>query len=232
MKNQYFGDFGDYQKFSLLKMLRDVGRFKITTHWMKTTDDGGADGRHIGYLKKPQTWNSFDKSIFDFIKKHVDNKTRNLALYEKSAHAIGIKFVNDHVENPKKRLKLLDEIRNDKKSNLIFFDPDNGIEVKSTNSRNVHKYVLWGDIETTFNSGKSVLIYQHFSRKNRDVFIKEKLDEMRDRFSADIFAIKVEYSVYFLLAQRHHVSNIRKSLAGYSSIWKSRCCIHDPRAKN
>ena len=232
MKNQYFGDFGDYQKFSLLKVLRDVGGFKITTHWMKTIDDGGADGRHIDYLNKPQTWRSFDKNIFDFIKKHVDNKTRDLALYEQSDYARGMKFVNDHIENSKRRLELLDVIRNDKKSDLIFFDPDNGIEVKSTKHNNVHKYVLWSDIETTFNSGKSVLIYQHFPRKNRDVFIKERLGAIRKRFSVDIFAIKVKHSVYFLLAQKSHASNIRESFASYSNIWKSLISIRDPRVRS
>lgn len=230
MKNQYFGDFGDYQKFSLLKTLRDVGNFKITVHWMKTQDDGGTDGKHVSYLSDSLTWGSFDKEIFDFIKGYIDQKKRDLALYEESAHAIGIRFVNDHIEDSQRRFDLLDGIRSDKKSSLIFFDPDNGIEVKSTTAKTLNKYVLWSDIKIAFNSGKSVLVYQHFSRKNRNAFIEDKLQEFEKHFNADVFVIKVKYSVYFLLAQKSHTRNIRKVLTHYSKVWKSLVSVRDPRA--
>ena len=220
MKDQYFGDFGDYQKFSLLKLLRDTGGFKITVHWMKTKNDGGTDGKHITYLNDPATWNSYDKEIYDFLKHHVGRKKRNLALFEESAHASAINFIHDHIEDPQKRLKVLDKLSRDKSSNLIFFDPDNGIEVKSTNSKNVHKYVLWRDIEIAYASGKSILIYQHFSRKNREVFVQEKLQEIKSHLKVNVFAVKVKHSVYFLLAQEKHKAKIKKSLATYKSTWR------------
>jgi len=222
----------DYQKFSLLETLRDVGGFKITVHWMKTQDDSGRDGKKTGYLSKPQNWRSFDLTIFDFIKRHMDKGERSLALYEKSAHANGIQFVNDHIENYQGRPELLDRIRNDKKSNMIFFDPDNGIEVKSTNSNTVHKYVLWSEVGTAFNSNKSVLIYQHFPRKKRGVFIEEMFKKMRGRLSTDVFAIKVKHSVYFLLAQKSHILKIRKSITAYQNMWGSLISVCDPRTSN
>ena len=97
MKNQYFGDFGDYQKLSLLKCLRDEGKLNITVHWMKTKDDASTDGKRITYLNDPVNWDSFDKEIFNFLKGHIDLKKRDLALYETSHHAKGLKFVNDHM---------------------------------------------------------------------------------------------------------------------------------------
>ena len=230
MKNQYFGDFGDYQKFSFLKTLRDIGGFQITVHWMKTLDDGGTDGKRIGYLDKEHIWASFDKDIFAFIKGHIAQKKRDLALYEQSTHALGIKFLSEHIESPKKRLELLDRICKDKESDLIFFDPDNGIEVKSTSPKTIHKYVLWSDINTAFDSGKSVLVYQHFSRKNRDLFIQEKLAEFKNHFEMDVFAIKVKHSVYFLLVQSSYLQRVRQSLAEYSNIWSSLVSVRDPSA--
>ena len=228
MKNQYFGDFGDYQKFSLLKMLRDIGGFTITVHWMKTKGDGGTDGKRVTYLNEPAEWDSFDKEIFKFLKGHIDVSKRDLSLYEESIHAKGIKFINDHIEDPQKRHKMLGEIGQDKKSDLIFLDPDNGIEVKSTNQKTVHKYVLWSDIRTAFDSNKSVLVYQHFSRKNRDFFIQEKLAEFQKHFDADMFVIKVKHSVYFLLAQKSHLAKVRRGLSQYSNIWKSLVSVRDP----
>ncbi len=55
MKDQYFGDFGDYQKISLLKKLKTTG-LTITAYWMKTKDDQSTDGKHITYLTKPELW--------------------------------------------------------------------------------------------------------------------------------------------------------------------------------
>ena len=71
MKNQYFGDFGDYQKFSLLKHLRDLFGLKIVVHWMKTKDDSRNDGSKIMYLSNISKWSVFEPEIFDFLTKHL-----------------------------------------------------------------------------------------------------------------------------------------------------------------
>lgn len=219
MKNQYFGDFGDYQKFSLLKHLRDLSKLEIIVHWMKTRDDSSNDGSKIKYLSSVGEWSIFEPEIFDFLTKHLAVNTRDLSLYEKSHHARDINFLNEYIEDENIRYKLLEKIKNSD-SDLIFFDPDNGIEVKSTNSKNKHKYVAWTDIKTAFDSGKSVLVYQHYSRMNRDKFIAQKLAEFSDHFQEDIFVIKVKHSVYFLLPQEKHKTPISNALKNYSLLWK------------
>lgn len=220
MKDQYFGDFGDYQKFSLLTLLRDNGGFKIIVHWMKTKDDGGKDGGRVAYLSDPKKWQSYDKKIFEFLKEHINLKNRNVSIFEKSVCATGIRFINNNIENSSERSRLLKKIKRDKAFDLVFFDPDNGIEVNSTNSNNKHKYVLWKDIEMVYTSGKSVLVYQHYSRKKRDTFIQEKVENFKKYFSSAIFVIKVRHSVYFLLSQNKDVIRFDEVLRNYSNIWK------------
>src|SRR5213078_1199863 len=59
-------------------------------------------------------------------------------------------------------------------ADLVFFDPDNGIEVPScpgSRKRSV-KYLQWVEIAATYDQGKSLLIYQHFSRESRDSFVR------------------------------------------------------------
>ncbi|MDB5204764.1 MAG: hypothetical protein JWP09_792 [Candidatus Taylorbacteria bacterium] len=230
MKNQYFGDFGDYQKFSLLKYLRDIGNLSITVHWMKTKDDSSNDGAKIKYLSNPSEWDSFDPKIFGFLDKHIKLNQRDLSLYEKSFHAKDISFINDHVEDISIRNKLIQGIKTDKDSDIIFFDPDNGIEVKSTNVKNLHKYITWEDIKIAFDSGKSVLVYQHYSRMNRDKFIRGKLDGFNKLFKDAVFVIRAKHSVYFLLAQKKHASKISKSLKEYQNNWKELIKVFDPSA--
>ena len=50
MKNQYFGDVGDYGKYGMLRFLADNG-IKIAVNWYLTPDDGSNDGKHITYLE-------------------------------------------------------------------------------------------------------------------------------------------------------------------------------------
>jgi len=226
MKNQYFGDFGDYQKFSLLKILRDVGGLKIAVHWMKTADDLSSDGNKIKYLENVGVWRKYDEGVFDFLKGHVAARRRDLRLYERSSHASGIRFINDHIEDPSRRLAMLVAIAKDKESDLIFFDPDNGIEVASTNKKTLHKYVLWSDMEAALSSGKSVLVYQHFSRQNREAFIKGKKQELQKRFpKAEVVSVRVRNSVYFFLCREKDLASIRKALGSYAAIWREHTAV-------
>ncbi len=219
MKDQYFGDFGDYQKFSLLKVLRDIGNFTILVHWLKTKDDGGSDGNKLTYLMDPVLWGSYDAPLFSFLNTAIQSSKRRVSLYEDSAHAKGIYFIHEYIENKEHRKGLLNRIYKDRDIDLVFFDPDNGIEVKSTSSKTAHKYVQWNEIESTYNSGKSLLIYQHFSRKNRDVFIKEKIEEIKNRIAAEVYTIRVKHSVYFLVVQKKHALATRKSIDHFSTVW-------------
>lgn len=232
MKDQYFGDFGDYQKFSLLKCLRDVGGLKIVVHWMKTENDKSGDGSRIEYLEDPSTWESFDHEVFHFLKKQLAFNKRDLALFEASRHASEITFVKDHVLSLEKREEMLRGICKDRSSDLVFFDPDNGIAVKSTNKKNLHKFVLLNDIQTVYDCGKSVLVYQHFARENREAFVQRKLKELAQHFGAPIFAIKVKHSVFFLLAQRSHTAKLAKAIQQYANLWKSLAIVSKSGSSN
>ncbi len=78
--------------------------------------------------------------------------------------------------------------------NLVFFDPDNGIEVSSC------KYVYWDELQLTYEAGKSLLVYQHFCRVKRDVFIHKWLDQVRMRLSvSEIITFRRTPHVLFLL---------------------------------
>jgi hypothetical protein len=65
---------------------------------------------------------------------------------------------------------------------LVFFDPDNGIERSiPVGRRGSSKYVYWNEIVATFESGASILLYQHFPREKRESFTAKLLDELRRR---------------------------------------------------
>jgi hypothetical protein len=134
MKNQYFGDIGDYKKFSLLKILSKNKSFKTCVCWLKTSDDGSNDGKFINYLKEPSKWKEYDHEIYDLLREAVlEKEERNLDIIEKSLLLPDITFYSEILTDDSKArstyFKNLWDSCVDR--NLIFFDPDNGIEVKS-----------------------------------------------------------------------------------------------------
>jgi hypothetical protein len=52
VKVQYFGDVNDYRKFTLLRLLSDVGGFKISVCWMLTEPDDSKEGGNRKYLEQ------------------------------------------------------------------------------------------------------------------------------------------------------------------------------------
>ena len=66
MKNQYFGDVGDYGKYAMLRYLANDG-IKIAVNWYLTPDDGSNDGKFTTYLEKGDI-SSYDKSLFELLK--------------------------------------------------------------------------------------------------------------------------------------------------------------------
>lgn len=50
-------------------------------------------------------------------------------------------------------------------ADIVFFDPDNGIESKSIRPGNMHEYVLWSEIDRLHRRGQSLAIYRHFGHR-------------------------------------------------------------------
>jgi len=71
---------------------------------------------------------------------------------------------------------------------IVFFDPDNGIEIpsKPIGRKGSSKFVAWNEIKGVWNSGCSILIYQHFNRKERMAFAECLISELRGSLPASL----------------------------------------------
>jgi len=208
MKNQYFGDINDYKKYSLLRLLGGLGQIKTTVCWVLTEDDNRSDGSRIKYLEKPEQWRDYDQVVFEHLRENVLNKgMRDVSVIERGDILPNCTFYREfvHDDNESRDEYFRGFWDFSKGTDLIFFDPDNGLEVKSIprGKRNSSKYVYWDEIELSYRSGHSLLIYQHFPRKPREQFIRslirrfKTLDDIRCVFSYCTF------HVAFLLIPQH-----------------------------
>ena len=77
-------------------------------------------------------------------------------------------------------------------SELVFLDPDNGLEVPSRPFGRKHssKYAYWREVTAIWAAGASVLIYQHFRREKREKFIPQMAEELRDRTGGVVEAFR------------------------------------------
>jgi len=221
MKNQYFGDINDYRKYGLLRSIIYASQLKLLVTWMLTQYDGSTDGKFISYLGKPEKWAHHDPELFHGIKGLLKNSTkRNVALIEQTALLPGAVYFSDYVPDRsvdrESWFNLL--LRASSESDIVFLDPDNGMEVKSVpyGRKKSSKYLFWRELETLWSDGKSLLIYQHFPRVKRDVYIRRMISMFgKYAIGSYIGVFKTSRVAFFLLLQpkhRQHYDAIMNSL--------------------
>jgi hypothetical protein len=225
VKNQYFGDINDYKKYSLLRHLIGNGEIKTVVCWVLTEDDSGSDGRRIKYLEQPETWQKYDPIVFEHLRKHVvDQGIRHTSVIERSRVLRNCRFYNELLDdNVNLRNQFFDKFSQFAQgAELVFFDPDNGLEVKSVprGKKKSSKYIYWSEVEASYKSGHSLLIYQHFPRKPREQYIRcliqkfKALEGVRRIFSFCTFHV-----AFLLIPQPNHESMFAEKSNEVSDTW-------------
>jgi hypothetical protein len=206
MKHQYVGDEHDYQKYGLLRCFASVG-LNIGVCWMVTPEDRRPDGGKTQYLSSPNEWKEHDTELFDHLAQLVvAAEGRHLRHIEEPSLIPRAVFYGAMVPDARAEREtwfknMLDVLSN---SSLLFFDPDNGIEVPSKRFgyKDSSKYVYWKELTETWKHGKSLLVYQHFPRKDRKEYISERVREMELRLPDSIVMPIGSTNVIFLLVYR------------------------------
>lgn len=113
-------------------------------------------------------------------------------------------------------------------SDLVFFDPDNGMEVKSARYgvRDSSKYLYWREVAEAYRRGHSLLIYQHFPRIPREPFLERLAGHLRSQTGAPLVISFGTSNVAFLLAlQPGHTEAARKSAVVVARQWDGQMTI-------
>ncbi len=226
MKNQYFGDINDYKKYSLIRYLSGNGKLRTLICWMLTEDDKGSDGSRISYLQDSKTWRRYDPLIYDGIRQHLINEgKRNVNCLTKMSILPSSEFymepLKDDIEKRKRYFDIL--FSKHEEMDLFFFDPDNGIEIKSIRKgkKNSSKYLYWDEVGTAFELSSAVMIYQHFPRVDRNRFIQTMTETGRKMIpQADIFTYATSHVLFLLFTHRENRKFILNSNKKISSAWK------------
>ena len=224
MKNQYFGDVNDYLKYGLLRCFSRAD-LRVGVCWMLTPDDGRSDGGKTRYLSDAASWRGHDPPLFDTLKSTVGaGGRRHVSFVEDGSTIPNACFFSEIVPDSRlargawfdRALKALAV------ADLLFFDPDNGLEVrsKSYGSRDSSKYLYWREVRFAWERGASLLIFQHVPRERRDPYVERLVQTLRlEATDATVIPLRTP-NVLFLSASRpEHGSATKAALDLARSKW-------------
>ena len=235
MQNRYAGDIGDFSKFILLKKV--FGDKKIGLNWYLYPDESHTnDGVHTNYNYE----NDFGISkILNTISCNHDK--RNVDTLEKEMKKIfkDIEYFSELIEKEdeceKDRVSYRQNwfnksIKKFKDKDVIFVDPDNGIEVSSISTKGrkkAGKYIFYDEIKQilALENVETLVIYQHYKReknfKQKIVNeIKEKLsDELNNKNLYAVSFHKLSARVYIIVSKKD-LSKELETFANENQDWR------------
>ncbi len=225
MKDQYFGDINDYKKYGLVRILSRFGAIKTTICWMLTPSDDSVNGSSIEYLHKSKYWRDHDSDLYDYLRQTVIlKKERNVRLIEKSGLFINTGFFPELLPDDKQGRETYFALfkKQITGSHLIFFDPDNGIEVKSTpyGHKGSSKYIYWRELIDFFSLGYSILGYQHFPRMNRDTYIERLAKVIISKLNpVAVYFFYTSRALFYLITTKKHQAFFHSQLKVLDVKW-------------
>jgi hypothetical protein len=239
MKDQYVGDINDYAKYAVLKSLRAHASLPLFVCWMLTANDSRPDGLRLGYLSRQAEYEPLDPPLFAALKSLVERGDRTVSAIAKCEILDGATFHDSILrDDPASRVVFFQELWDGLREtpSLVFFDPDNGLEVKSRppGKPQSSKYLYWREVEATYRLGHSLVIYQHFPRRPRDLVRAEIFNAARICTGAEeAFAICSSFVGFVVIPQSAHAQGLLAGAGRVCSAWAPRLtlCV-DPFGRN
>jgi hypothetical protein len=210
MQNRYVGDVGDFAKYALLRRL--AGRpteeaLRLGIVWCLFPDEShNNDGRHVSYLRAPG-FASLDDDLRVRLERIVRSGRSIAAIQETSILPPDTVFCDASASpRPGKKLTRQERLRHrlewatecfeaTEGCDLIFFDPDNGLEVASVAKHQPGggKYMYWDELAPFWERGDALLVYHHL---NRTMSAAEQVKELAERICTKLdgaFAIPLVF---------------------------------------
>jgi len=238
MKHQYFGDINDYRKYGLLRLLAKEGGLRLGVCWMLTPDDGRADGGKISYLAEPERWRTLDPELYDHLAAALlGDLPRRLTSVETGNLIPEARFHSDlfHDGAGARSDYMLAMLERFKGVDLVFFDPDNGMEVKSCpiGRKGSSKFLAYEEAAATFRTGASLLIYQHFGRVERGAYVREQIQRLAAYTgTSEIVALSTSHALFLFVLHPEHVPAVERTLELLASRWPGQFWFADNASSN
>lgn len=218
MQDRYAGDIGDYGKLGMLRMLAAKG-FSIGINWYLIETPQQELANNDGAKLIPDKFAVCDPELARTLQDISHRSGRSVREIQKSdlvpdaCYYSEVVSVTDRAAWHTQALSVLAGV------DLVFLDPDNGLLVKSVRKRSAQssKYTFYEEVADYVSRGQSVVVYNHRSRKQPDVYFGEIYDKLTSALpnACDITAITFPRGAvrdYFAIAASpEHAQHIREA---------------------
>lgn len=233
MQNRYVGDVGDFAKYSLLRSVSAKRGLTLGIVWCLFNDEShNGDGRHTRYLRTGEL-RALDSELHDCLAKIVHSGKRSVQdICAANLFPSSTVTFSDLINAPD-HSRLSRESRLIRRSSwlakamavtascdLVFFDPDNGLEIPSVprHAPKAGKYIFVDELRSFWIRGQSLLVYHH---TNRTASVSDQTRSLKRRFASSFPEAAFIMTLLFrrgscrhfwVLAQPGHASELKSRI--------------------
>ena len=222
MKNQFFADKRDFFKYDLLlEILEGVPTIRQLSFVPMLTpndirNDGkftryGADGRRV--------------ALHRFLQDCVDKESRDIQLlrhyFADVAHIYYPYRDSTYFTHDGREEYFLSLPSSALRQAVVFLDPDNGMEVKSTRRGNGDKYLRYDELSSIvqrMDSESIAVVYQHLPHRKREAFFREISEKLSSLVRVeDVMWISDNQIAFFVVPHpKGAASEVRRLVERYA----------------
>ncbi len=208
MQDRYAGDVGDFGKFGLLRWLCGVEPraepfLDLGIVWYLVPDEShNDDGKHVSYLLGENLLNarfrSCDPDLYERLATLITRGERRVsAIHELNLFPSSTRYFaeqlsfRDMVPGERRIYRhtwVQDAMAATQGCELVFVDPDNGLQVGSTGPFRARgpKYAFFDELLPFLQRGQSLVVYQHVDRRaSAEVQARRRIAEIRERLNVN-----------------------------------------------
>ncbi|MFB0556240.1 MAG: hypothetical protein ACETVW_00050 [Dehalococcoidia bacterium] len=226
MQDAYVGDVGDFGKYGLLNEIhrKSDGKIRLGVNWYYVIEEEKKTGnvRYTDYLcdnnKNSTKYRDCFPGLYDQLRSIVKSNRRNIREIEKgSVLPNETTFYSEPLphssaaptERKEARRNWLDQsLKELDMTDIVFLDPDNGIQterIKETQKK-ARKYAFIHEIQAYYESGKSLIVYNHRDRTEQSEYRRKLLSAANFLKPWD----EIRALEFQRLSVRHYLFLIRK----------------------
>ena len=231
MQDNYVGDIGDYGKYGLLRAVTSEG-LSLAVNWYRAAPKRPGkqdDGKYVSYLSEPEQYRHYDPALFDSLARLVRDGKRSVEAVEDSG-ILNARFYGEKLTGAERAKWHGDALKQTAAADVVFLDPDNGLETAKMRERRLtkDKHVTWQEVKDYYDRGQSVILYQHRPQMmKRTVCICKVLDFQNAFLNADSTFI-LEYPrytnrYYFIFCHETHQARLEHAYRRVTEAWSGMC---------
>jgi hypothetical protein len=201
MQVEQIGGVGDFGKFALLRHLAKDRRLAVCWYLTGESDEGKDRDRHFDYLKRRDDFRHFDPEVFDRLLE-FDGGSRALIDPLTELHMSGILenavFLRQQVPRQASLRRQWPDalVRSVRGTNLVFLDPDAGIQGK----RLTPSHVALAEIAALRSPDRALIIgHQQSGRRSEVKFIADQMRSLGCN-PVEIVRLRLVTSRFYVIA--------------------------------